>query len=379
MSLAPLTVGIAGAGSIALASAALLESLGHRPVLWSPSGAGTKDLRDAPLRAHGAVVRDCTPGIADTAADLAQADVLMIALPGYGHRQVLEALAPHIRPGQWIVYSSHMSFGALCLNRLLTDRGIDAPIAVWGTTVVTGRRQGPQAVNVNTIRAEIDMSTLPRSAEDDGLALCQHLLGDRFRLRDGLLAIAMSNLNPQNHMGIALGNMTRMERAESWSQGQNVTPNVGRLLENLDQERLQIARALNVETRTIFDHFHLSFHVPRASISEMNQQMHAAGNGGTGPATADSRYVTEDVPYGLAVTEAVGRLTGVPTPVHSAGIDIFGAMYGRDFRAENTLLDLVPLDRMSLPELRKAATAGFAQDRSSGTPPLNEAKQGETI
>ena len=53
--------------------------------------------------------------------------------------------------------------------------------------------------------------------------------------RDGLLAIALSNLNPQNHMGIALGNMTRMERGEVWSQGQNVTPKVGRLLEALDQ------------------------------------------------------------------------------------------------------------------------------------------------
>lgn len=378
MSTGAITVGIAGAGSIALASAALLESRGHRPVLWSPSGAGTQDLRDVPLRAEGAIARDCSPGIADSAAELAQADVLMIALPGYGHRTVLQALAPHIRPGQWIVYSSHMSFGALCLNRLLADRGIEAPIALWGTTVVTGRRRGARGVHVNTIRAEIDMSTLPRAAEADGLALCQQLFGERFRLRDGLLAIAMSNLNPQNHMGIALGNMTRMERAETWSQGQNVTPNVGRLLEKLDDERLQIARALNVETRTIFDHFHLSFHVPRGSISEMNQQMHAAGNGGTGPATADSRYVTEDVPYGLAVTEAIGRLTGVPTPVHSAGIDIFGAMYGRDFRAENTLLDLVPLDRMSLPELRKAATAGFAQDRSSGIHPPNKAKQGET-
>jgi hypothetical protein len=44
-------------------------------------------------------------------------------------------------------------------------------------------------------------------------------------------------------MGIALGNMSRMERGEAWSQGQNVTPKIGRLLEELDRERLAIAAA----------------------------------------------------------------------------------------------------------------------------------------
>ncbi|MFP3589681.1 NAD/NADP octopine/nopaline dehydrogenase family protein, partial [Paraburkholderia sp. SIMBA_055] len=81
-------------------------------------------------------------------------------------------------------------------------------------------------------------------------------------------------------MGIALGNMTRMERGETWSQGQNVTPNVGRLLEALDQERIDIASTLGLQVRTIFEHFHLSFHVPVSSISQMNQEMHTAGNGG---------------------------------------------------------------------------------------------------
>lgn len=376
----PLSVGIAGAGSVAFATAALLAERGHAPMLWSPGGTGTAALsQSGTLLPSGAVETPCQPAIAQSAQELAAADVILIALPGYGHRAVLDALAPHIRPGQPVIYSSHMSFGALVLNHALAERGISAPIIVWGTTVVTGRRQGDTGVNVNTIRAEIDMSTLPRSAEAEGLALCQTLFGERFRLRDGLLAVAMSNLNPQNHMGIALGNMTRMEHAEDWSQGFNVTPNVGRLLEALDQERLTIAQALGVETRTIFDHFHLSFHVPRASISEMNQQMHAAGNGGSGPKTADSRYVTEDVPYGLAVTEALGRLTGTPTPVHSAGIDIFNAMYGRDFRAENTLLEAIGFDRMTLPHLREAAEHGFAQDRvSAASPNPEQAQQGET-
>ena len=160
-------------------------------------------------------------------------------------------------------------------------------------------------------------------------------------------------------MGIALGNMTRMERGEDWSQGQNVTPNVGRLLEALDAERLAIAEALGLKVRTIFEHFHLSFHVPVASISEMNQEMHAMGNGGTGPATADSRYVTEDVPYGLAPTAALGRMVDRPAHLHEAGIRIFSAMYGRDFEAENTLLGAIDLASHGLDDLKAAARTGL--------------------
>ena len=328
-------IGIAGAGSVACGTAALLTDNGHDPMLWSPSGAGTAALAAGePLTAEGAIAADLTPRIAGSARQLAEEnDCLLIALPAYGHKPVMDALVPHIRAGQHVIISSHASLGAIYLRQQLAARGVSVPVTAWGTTAVTGRRQSPTRVRVNTVRKLIDLCTAPDDCSGEALTLCQRLFGDRFQPRDGLLAISLSNLNPQNHMGIALGNMTRMERGEDWSQGQNVTPNVGRLLEALDAERLAIADALGLKVRTIFEHFHLSFHVPVASISEMNQQMHDAGNGGTGPATADSRYVTEDVPYGLALTAALGRMTDRPAVLHEAGIRIFSAMYGRDFAA----------------------------------------------
>ena len=87
--------------------------------------------------------------------------------------------------------------------------------------------------------------------------------------------------------------------------------------------------------------------------------MHEAGNGGTGPATADSRYVTEDVPYGLALTAALGRMTDRPAVLHEAGIRIFSAMYGRDFAAENALLDAIDLSGHTLDDLKAAARTGL--------------------
>ncbi|KAL3767301.1 hypothetical protein ACHAW5_001706 [Stephanodiscus triporus] len=241
---------------------------------------------------------------------------------------------------------------------------------------------------------------------DDDHDLCTALFGPRFRRRDGgLLAISLSNLNPQNHLGIVLGNMSRMDPPPpppplhppgepsltlssspssspwpSWYQGENVTPNVGRLMEALDRERLDIVRSLGVDVRTIHEHFSWSFDVPMETpvgkndngeeedvddevpasasaanttsnmtsrrkatrpltVSEMNQMMHHhLNNDVLGPATPNTRYVLEDVPYGLVPTVLLGRAVGRPAILHESGIRILSAMYGRDFMAENDLL-----------------------------------------
>ena len=356
-------VGIAGAGSVAMGTAALLHDNGHDPMLWSPSGKGTAALAGGgKLIASGAIDAAFRPRLADDAEGLVRDnDVLVLALPAYGHKAVMDLMAPHVRNAQHVIISSHASLGAIYLMQLLARRGVTAPVTAWGTTAVTARRQSGSEVRINTVRRLIDLCTVPDSRTQEGLALCQRLFGGRFQPRDGLLAISLSNLNPQNHMGIALANMTRMERGETWSQGGNVTPNVGRLLEALDRERLAIASALELDVRTVFEHFHLSYHVPVASVSEMNQQMHARGTGGTGPATADSRYVIEDVPYGLVVTAALGELAGCPAKLHDAGSRILSAMYGRDFTAENELLNALDLQRHDMGDLQRAARTGLLQ------------------
>lgn len=355
----PMRIGIAGAGSIACGTAALLHRNKHIPTLWSPSGASTAVFETTPLQAHGVIETEFSPNLANSAQELAEGcDALIIALPATGHKSVMDELAPHIRDGQHVIISSHASFGAVYLTQALAARGINAPVTAWGTTIVSGRRQEKNKVRVNTIRNRVDLCTVPEAGSDDGLALCQILFGDRFMPRDGLLAIMLSNLNPQNHLGIALCNITRMERGEDWSQGLNVTPKVGRLLEQLDLERLAIARALSLNVKTIFEHFHQSFHVPIGTISEMNQQMHTHGYGGLGPATADSRYVTEDVPYGLQVTVVLGRLVDRPATLHEAGIRLFSAMYDREFAHENEFLHALELENYGLCDLQHASRTG---------------------
>jgi opine dehydrogenase len=333
-------VAILGAGAVAFASAALLAQGGHDPVLWSPSGRRTAALAGgARLVARNAVEGEFHPRIAASCVEaLAAADVVYVAVPGYAHRAVIDAMAPLLRPDQPVVFSSHMSFSLLYLLQRRAVFGPAPMLVAWGTTVVTGRQTSLSEVFVSHVRAKVDMAVLPASAAGDGLALCIALFGDRFVLRDSLTAIGLSNLNPQNHLAIALCNLTRMEKGETWLQYANITGAVGRLMEALDAERLAIAAAYGVQVRTLQEHFRLSFAATGETMAEMAASLSARGADVAAPATLDSRYVTEDVPFGLWPTVCLAEAAGRKAPLHEAGVRMLSALYGRDFAAENDLL-----------------------------------------
>lgn len=355
-------ISILGAGAIAYGLAVHLASSGHEPMLWSPSGKRTRALAAGELlKATGDIEATVPVRVASDCKDaIDHAEAIMIALPVNGHKLVIDAAVPHLTEGIPVIISSHSSFAALYLSRRLAERKVTAPIIVWGTTLLTGRQKGPAEVHVNTVRRKVDMATLPFSFQDQGWNLCTALFGDRFVRRDGMLAIALSNLNPQNHLGIALLNLTRMEKAEQWSQGGNVTPAVGRFIEALDAERLAIADHFGIAVRTVQEHFSLSFHVPIGSVAEMNQEMDRQGRGGLGPATAESRYVLEDVPFGLLPTVMLGKISGQPAILHESGISILSAAYGRDLRLDNDLLPTLDLEALSDTDLVTLCRDGFS-------------------
>ncbi len=327
-------VAIIGTGAIGLGMAALSCRDGHEVTLWSPTGS-----QAGPLAATGAIEGEfCAAAASSCQAALAGAGVVIIAVPGYGHRAVMDACAPHLGDSQTVIVSSHMSFSALYLRSRCAALGRAPQIVVWGTTLVTGRKAGPAAVWVSNIRSRVDLAVVPSGSAAAGLALCASLFGDRFVDRGSVVAIALSNLNPQNHMAIALCNLTRMEKGEGWKQYANTTDAVGRLMQALDDERLGIARALDVGVRTLAEHFRLSFGATGETMGEMAASLAGRGGDPNGPATLDSRYVTEDVPFGLWPTVCLADMADVPAPLHRAGVDVFSALYGRDFRAENDIL-----------------------------------------
>lgn len=348
-------VAIVGFGGIGRGYAAYLTGQGHEPIIWSPSGAALADFAgNAPLAVTGKLETAMPLRIArDCAEALAGADAVIVTVQANGFKTVIDAIAPHLTTGQTVIISAHCSFAALHLHRLLKERSIDIPIAAWATTALTARKSGPRSVHISGIRAKLDVATLPVRQAQAGLAACRALFGDRFEPRDDVLAIMLSNLNPPAHVANMLGNLTRAERGEDWPNYGSITQGVGRIVDAMDVERLALAAAFGLSVRSVQDHYVHSFGVSPGPVGEMAAAVYKNRPELLGPKTLDTRFITEDVPFGLVPLEALGQVTDMPLPLHQAGIALFDAICDRNFRAENDLLSALDLAGLSAADLHR--------------------------
>ncbi|MGE8321347.1 MAG: NAD/NADP octopine/nopaline dehydrogenase family protein [Comamonas sp.] len=336
-------VSILGTGGIGLACAAWLAHGGHEVTVWSPGGQGAQALREAPLASTGILEAQVRVRVAESAQAAAQAgEVLLLAVPLNGHKAVMDALLPHLRDGQTVIVSSMGSLSSLYLYEAAQRAGRDITVAALGTTVLTARRAGPAEVRIMMRRAALGVSVLPQTRQNQALALCSALFGEVFSTHENMLATTLTNTNPVAHVPLALFNWTRIERAEPWPQYHYMTPQVSAVIKRLDAERLALARAFGLAVRSIEQHFAQSFGTTAPSLAQIAAELHAKRGGPPGPTDTHTRYLSEDVPFGLAFCAALGPLAGVDMPATQTLVATASLIAGLDFKALNDLI--APLD-----------------------------------
>lgn len=357
-------VAIVGAGAIARAYAVLLAGAGHSAALWSPRGGGLRDVaaHDTPpvtwpaahgvrLRAEGLATGEHAVSVLAAPAALRDADAVLVAIPANAYAATLPRIAPHLRAGQLVFVSGALSLAPLWLAELAAAHGARPLVAASGTTVATARvREG--GVAVNTVRTRVGIAALPVSATAPALEALAALFGDRFDSTGDVLAVTLANINPVAHAAMALCNLTRMEYGEAWPQYHYLTPAVARLVEAMDGERRAVAAAFDHDLAPIAAHFRRSFDVPQDTLAGIAAELHRRRGGPPGPTSLASRFVLEDVPFGLACNEALAGVAAVAVPATSATITLLATLYARDLRNENPLLDALGLPATTPAALR---------------------------
>jgi opine dehydrogenase len=329
---------VLGAGAVGPASAALAVSRGHEAALWSPSGRGTAGLGGV-LHAEGAVAGAFPLRVAASLSDaFAGADAALLAVPAYAYPALLPAVAAALPRGLPLILSPAASLAPLAVELARAGLGARAPVGGLATTPVTARRLAPDRVRVATIRSAVDAAAVPAAAGGEIAALATALFGIACPVAPDVLPLALANANPIIHAALALANVTRIERAESWPLYGLLTEAACRLMEGLEAERAALAAALGVAVVPLATSLARANAIPEAPLARMAEAIAASRGAVAGPADMGTRYVTEDVPFGLAVYLRLAAQCGVAMPLTEATVAVLEALWGRDLRA-NPLLD----------------------------------------
>jgi opine dehydrogenase len=315
-----LAVAILGAGNGGLALAGYSGHLGHRVTLWNRSPA-----RIAPIAASGGV-RLSLPGgtqvaapiaraTSDLAAALADAQLVLVAIPASGHANLARACAHWLRDGQSVLLVPGRTGGALEFRRVLRAAGCRARILLGETNTfpLAARQVGPAEAFIFGTKDEIQAAALPAAHTPRLVAAWRPLL-PMLTAAPSVLHTGLANVGAILHPVITLGNAERIRRGESFDfYTDGATTQVASVLAAADAERLAVARAYEVTLPSLPAWIAAAY-----GHSAGTMQAAVAGNpaylGIKAPVTLAHRYLLEDVPTGLVPLLELGRAAGLVLP-----------------------------------------------------------------
>lgn len=337
---------VLGGGNTAFAVAANLALRGIAVTLCEhPDFASTLD----PVRATGKIHLD---GVAETgnaqmehvttsAAEALQNDLALLIVPAYAHRAFAEFCAPHLRDGHVVVITPG-TLGALEFAQVVRGAGNHSRIlfAETDTAPYVCRKVAPDAAHVWGVVSGLGLGVLPAAGTETVADALQEIFTCGGRSRQptaiapypNLIACGLSAMNPVVHPPGVLMNAGRVEyaRGDFYFYEEGVTPTVTNVIYAVDAERRSIGQAFGLRLTPVDDAFHAAGFGPKGDLwatingSRMLTQLRA-------PAAIDTRWLTEDIPYGLAAWSLLGRQLGLETPMMRSLVSLAGAALQREF------------------------------------------------
>ncbi len=336
-------VAILGAGNAGCAVAADLNMKGHDVTLIKTSHAMHDDNFEYLIENNGEMTLNefgdiKTAHIQRVTRDLGAISgcaVVIIYIQTNFHEQLIERIVPYLSDRQILLINP----GYLSTAYVLKHCAKNIIVAEAESSFIDGRIMKPGLFRVGFRNVRNPVGVYPKARRHEAIQILDQL-DERLVYLDSVVEAALHNPNLIVHTVGSVMSIPRIEKSqgdfcmyhEAYTRLNICT---WRILEALDNEKMNVLGRLGFEKMS-----YVNACKYRNSLDETIDAKEVFLNyaemdtRAKGPTKVDSRYISEDVPQGLVMLEALGKSLDVPTPVATALIEISSSALGRDMRKE---------------------------------------------
>lgn len=350
-------VAILGAGHGGIAMAGDLTLAGHEVCLAAVEEHATNlQLLQAfgGIMVEGVTSTGAPPGFArpammttDLGAAIKGAQVVMVIVPAFAQEPYMQALLEHGGNGQIVVFNPG-KFGSLVFGQRLRQAGRFDDFLIGETScfLFAAKTKGLGHVNIKGIKSELPYAAFPSERTAEALWVLTDLY-PQLSPAMGVLQTSIDDPGMIVHPISTLMNMSRIEQIGPYRNAHyDVTPSVGRVMEGVDAQRVDVARRLCRETYSFLEYMDIMYKVKGSSVYDGMYQI-SAHNVQMAPESLKHRYVTEDVPYGLVTVASIGRQIGMPVDRIEALINIACMANNEDYWSIGRTVETIGLAGMT--------------------------------
>lgn len=340
-----LKIAVLGAGNAGCACAGDLTMKGHEVTLIKTSKSMHNDnfeylmKPDAELtlweegETHSAHLH----AVSTDLADIKGKDIIIMYIQTNYHEDLIKRVAEYIEDGQILLINPGY-FSTAYVLKYAGDKDITVVEAT--SSFIDCRIMEPGYIKVGFRNVRNPVSIYPAAHMEKAIPLLDSLQY-HFSYHSPV-EIALHNPNLIVHTVGAIMSIPRIEKTngnycmywEVW------TPSVWNILEKLDAEKMDVLEALGLRRLAYVDACkYRNTEDDDRSGKEIFMWYASMPTRAKGPVKVDSRYISEDVPQGLVMLEALGEQLNIPTPVCTSLIEIASAALGRDLRIEGRTVE----------------------------------------
>lgn len=348
-------IAVIGAGNGGQAIGGHLASLGHSVRIYDRDKQRVDELnccRNIELTGALNLKGEIEFASIDIASVVKDAELIMVATTATAHRSVATRLAPLLTDNQVILLNPGRTCGAIEFKNVLNDAGVNKKvyIAEAQTLVYACRLIKTGKVNIIGVKDKVFLAAYPARDTRHVLNVVSELY-DCFYAAKNVLQTSFENIGAMFHPSVVLFNEATIERGTSFYFYRDMTNGLSRMIEAVDEERLNVAKAYGISPISAFDWVSYAYNGVAGDTLCERMQNNPAYYEILAPTTIECRQITEDIPTGIIPIAELGDAAGVDTPVMDALITMCSTLLQTDFRRDGRTLKNLGFENCSASEI----------------------------